>query len=536
MNAVSRPGSVLSNRQIARAALIVVVGFLASGVLGLLRTVILSVTFGAGVELDAFYAAQRIPELLYTVVAGGALGSSFIPVFARYGSNGDEAGAWRLASAVMTLATLIGGLLALVLMLAAPWLVPTILVPEATPEQAALTTQLTRIMLSTVVIFTISGLLMGILNARQVFLLPALALSMNNLGQIFGALVLVRLMPSPEQAVYGLAFGAVLGAALHLIVQLPGLRQIGAKLRVLPDWRVPGARDVLLLMLPRVLGLAVVQINFLVNVILTSAMLPGSRTALVTAWTLMFFVLGVIAQSIGTAVFPSLSALAADGDMDGFRDRLATAMRSALFLAIPATVTLILLGGIGIRIVFEHGAWTPENTAATAWALSFFAVGVAGHSLLEMLARAFFALSNTWIPTAVGVASVVANIALSLLLIDLLGDPNRLSEGPFAGLALANSLTTLAEAALLWWLLRRRIGSLRDAHVLRGAAGAGLSALAMAVVMFTCVRLFGESSPVLAAGTGLIAGGLAFFGAALALRLDEARTVPAALLRRVRRA
>lgn len=528
--------NILSNRQIARAAAVVVVGFLASGVLGLVRTALFSITFGGGAELDAFYAAQRIPELLYVLVAGGALSSSFIPVFSRYWAKDDADGAWRLASAVITLASLIAGILAVILILIAPWFVPNVLVPSASSEQALLTTQLSQIMLLTVIIFTISGLLMGILNARQSFFLPSVALSMNNLGQIFGALVLVSIMPQfGLPRVYGLAIGAVLGALLHLVVQLPGLKPIGARLRFLPNWRVEGTRDVLLLMLPRVLGLAVVQLNFLVNVILTSAMLPGSQSALTTAWTLMFFVLGVIAQSIGTAVFPSLSALASANNMEGFKDRLSNAMRGVLFLAFPAMIAMITLGEAGIRLIIEHGDWTAENTRATAWALAFFAVGVAGHGLLEMLARSFFALSDTWTPVLVGVASMIANIALSLLLIRVVGDPASLSMGPFAGLALANSLTTLAEAALLWLLLRRRIGGIRDRYILRGGAASLLAALGMGAAILLLTNLLQNLPALIAFGITAAGAGITFFGLAALFGLDEARAVPVRLMQRVRR-
>lgn len=550
--------SALSRSQIARAALVVVLGFLASGVLGLVRTAAFSISFGASGALDAFYAAQRIPETLFVLVAGGALGSSFIPVFARFIGNDDEEGAWRLASAVMTCVALLASGLALLVALLAPVLVPTVLVPGASPDMAALTVSLTQIMLLTVVIFSISGLLMGILNARQVFTLPALALSMNNIGQIFGALVLARLIPTygvayptlnPEfgdllasgfsstadNGVYGLAWGAVLGAALHLAVQLPGLRRVGARLRFLPNPRVPGVRDVLLLMGPRILGLAVVQINFLVNVNFTSGMVDGSRTALVTAWQLMFFALGVIAQGVGTAVFPTLSALASTGDMEGYKDRLAGAMRGVLFLSFPATIGLITLGAPAISLVFEHGAWTAEHTAATSWALAFFALGIAGHALLEVLSRAFYALSDTRTPVMVGVVSMVSNIILSLVFMRFVGDPNSLSRGAFAGLALANSLTTLLEGAALWWLLRRRIGAMHDGRVIGGALRALAASLGMGVIIMGVIAALGEGGAMLTTGFGGLAGALTFFALAVALGVPEARSVPMMVLRRVRR-
>jgi putative peptidoglycan lipid II flippase len=478
----------LTTRQIIRAALVVTAGFAASGVLGLARTSIFSVTFGAGDALDAFYAAQRVPELLFVLVAGGALGSSFIPVFSRLLNRGDPAGAWRLASAVMTCAGLAAALLALTAGLLAPWFVPTLLVPGASTAMKILTTQLTQTMLVTVVIFSISGLLMGILNTQGVFSLPALAASAKNIGEIIGALLIVPLMPTwgmsaahlgyspiwsiaerafPAQTgIFGLAYGAILGAALHFLVQMPGLIRLrrqfpAARLRWLPDPRVEGVGEVLRLMLPRVFGLAITQINFLVNVVLTSGMIAGSRTALTTAWTLMFFALGIIGQSVGTALFPTLAALAASNDFAGFRQRLGGALRGVALLASLATISMIAFGEWGIGLLFERifggGAWTPDDTRATAWALTFFAVGIVGHALLEVLSRGFYALSDTRTPVLIGAGSMIANILLSLFFIRLIGDPASLARGTFAGLALANSITTLVEAGVLWLLMRRRL-------------------------------------------------------------------------------
>ncbi len=526
------PSKALTNRQIARAALVVITGFLASGALGLIRTAAISATFGTSDSLDAFYAAQRIPETIFVLVAGGALGSSFIPVFSRFLAANDQESAWRLASAAMTLVGLAAAGLALVVALLAPAIVPALLVPGDPPEAQALTVSLTQIMLITTVIFSVSGLLMGVLNAHQLFLLPALAPSMYNIGLIVGALVLARTGGQPNT--YSLAWGAILGAGLHLGVELPGLRRVG-RMRFLPDWRVPGVREVITLMLPRMLGLAVVQINFAVNVAFSSTMVTGSLTALNTAWFLLFFALGVIGQSIGAAVFPSLSALAAEADMDSFKNRLSSAMRGVLFLSFPATVGLILLGRPIISLLFERGEWTAESTAGTAWALSFFAIGIAGHSLLEVLSRAFYALSDTRTPVVVGIVSMVSNIILSLIFIRVIGDPNSLSRGPFAGLALSNSLTTIGEALALWLLLHRRIGSVNDARVLDAVWRAAASTAGMVLILLLALNLLNDSSALLTAVIGGLVGGAVFFGLSLALGVDEARTVPHVILRRIRR-
>ncbi len=538
--------STLSNRQIARAALVALLGFLASGILGLLRTAIVSNVFGTGVALDAFLAAQRIPELIYVLVAGGALGSSFIPVFARYLSADDPATAWRLASATITLSSLAAGALSLLVVIFAPQIVPLILVPGKPAELQALTVSLTQIMMLTPFIFAISGLLMGLLQTHGNFLLPSLAISMNNIGLIIGALVIARLLPPlvdhPAQVgsanVYGLAWGAILSAVLHLGVQLPGLRRIltgPARLRPLLDWRAPGVVEVLAMMGPRVLGLGVAQLNFVVNANFASRMIDGSQSVLAIAWTLMFTVLGVIGQSVGTAVFPTLAALAASQDMTGYKEKLAGALRSVLFLAIPATVGVVLLGQPVIALVFQHGQWTAESTAGTAWALAFFGLGIAGHAALEVLARAFYALSDTRTPVLVGVISLIANIVLSAVFIQFIGDPSSLARGPFAGLALANSVTTLLEALVLAGLLRRRIGDLNDRALLDGIGRTLLAAGLMALALFGFTQLLVGQPPLLLSLGGLVIGAGVFFGAAYALGMSEVQTVIGALLRRIRR-
>lgn len=550
MTAASSP---LTNRGIARAALTVLVGFLASGLLGLVRQAILSATFGTGVASDAFLTAQRIPELVYNLVAGGALGSAFIPVFARYLREDDDRDAWRLASAVITLASLVAAVASLIVLILAPWLVSQFLAPGRDPAVQALITDLTRIMMLTPFIFSISGLLMGILQTFGSFLLPSLAVSMNSIGIIIGALLLAYWIPAPADSlevvnganVYGLAWGAVLSAILHLLVQVPGLLRLpmgqgndgrnrpALYLRPLLDWRITGVSEVLLLMGPRVLGLGIAQLNFIVNASFASSMIAGSYTALTVAWTLMFTALGVIGQSAGTAVFPTLSRLAADGDMDGYKDRLAAVLRSVLFLALPVTAGMILFGQPVIALLFERREWTPESTAAAAWALAFYGLGLVGHAGLEVLSRAFYALSDTRTPVIIGVISLLTNIVLSMIFIRFIGDPTQLAAGPFAGLALANSVTTLVEALVLWWLLRRRIGSIQDARVWDALLRTVVATGALVVVLILARSL--NQPPLLTVLGGSAIGALVFFGAAYTLKLEEVRLVLGAVLRRFKR-
>ena len=520
----------LSGGRMARAALLVMLAYVSSGVLGLVRQSLLGSAYGATLELDAFVAATRVPELLFNLIAGGALGSAFIPVFTGMLTREDQEGAWRLAGTVFSLLMLVSVALAVAAYALAPQIVRGVLLPGDSPDKQVLAADLLRVMLSTVAIFGASGLLMGILNAHQHFWRPAFATSMYNLGIIAGVLFL-----TPALGIYGVAWGTVLGALLHLGIQLPELRRLEARWRPSLNLRTPGVVKVMGLMVPRIVGQAVIQINFVVITAFTSFMVDGAQVSVTVSFTLMFTVLGVLGQAIGTTVFPSLSALAADEDWPGFQRLLGTTFRSVLFLAIPATVGLIVLAEPLVAALFERGEWLPEATAGTAWALQFFALGLVGHALLEILARSFYALHDTWTPVLVGVVTMLVNFALDVILIRVMGEPGSLARGPFAGLALAMTLSTALEAGTLWLLLRRRVGGLDGGRVWALAWRSGLAALLMGLVLVAFDRLLPgvHAMVALALGGGIGLG--VYFGAAALLRLNEALTVPRLVLGKLRR-
>ena len=276
-------------------------------------------------------------------------------------------------------------------------------------------------MLLTPLLFSISGLLMSILHSHGNFVLPSLAIALHNVGYIFGALAISRWLPAVDGIaqvgdanVFGLALGAILSAVLHVAVQLPGLRKLKARLHLFRQWYSEGVGDVMRLMLPRVIGLAVVRVNFLVNIFLTSQMVSGSRTALNNAFIFVFFVIGLIGQSVGTAVFPTLVATHHGADLGAFRERLGQAIRGVLFLAIPCTMGLLLLGEQMLRVLLERGVWSTSSTAATAWALSFYAIGLPAFALLEVLSRAFYAIEDTRTPVIFGILAMLSQHRLEL--------------------------------------------------------------------------------------------------------------------------
>jgi len=343
--------------QIARAAGLVMALFVVSRALGLLREMVISHQFGTGGDLDAYLAAFRLPDILFQIVAGGALASAFIPTFATYWAKGSEKGAWRLASAIINLVLVLTTALAILAALLAPWLVRTVVAPGFDPPRQVLTAELMRMMLITPAIFGVSGVIMGILNARRHFLLPALAPILYNLGIIAGAVIL-----APTMGVRGLAVGVVAGALGHLLVQVPGLVHYGMQYTPILGLRDAGVHEVGRLMLPRMVGLAAVQVNFLVNTILASGLVAGSLAALNYAWLLMLLPQGVFAQAVATAAFPTFSAQAAKGQRTALRSTLAATLRAVLYLAVPAAVGLIVLRVPLVQLVFERGAFTATST------------------------------------------------------------------------------------------------------------------------------------------------------------------------------
>ena len=518
--------SAADKAQIARAAGLVMALFVISRVLGLLREMVISHQFGTGGDLDAYLAAFRLPDILFQIVAGGALASAFIPTFSAHLARQDDRGAWRLASAIINLVLLLTSITAVLAALLAPWLVSSIIAPGFDAPRQALTAELMRLMLVTPVIFGVSGVIMGILNARQHFLLPALAPILYNLGIILGAMIL-----APDMGVRGLAVGVVAGALGHLLVQVPGLVQHGLRYTPILGLRDPSVREVGRLMLPRVVGLAAVQINFLVNTILASGLVAGSLAAVNYAWLLMLLPQGVFAQSIATAAFPTFSTQAARGQVAEMRSTLSATLRAILYLALPAAVGLVVLSRPLVQLIFERGAFTETSTEMVAWALAFFALGLPAHATVEIVVRAFYALHDTKTPVLVGIGAMALNVILSLVFIALF---EGLGWMPHGGLALSNALAATSEMVVLLYLIRQRLEGLEGRRMLASLARSGLASVAMGGMAAAVAWLLRGQAAWLSAGVAVVTGIVAYVGASLALRSSEPRAVWSMVARRGR--
>ena len=512
-------------RQIVRAASIVMVAFALSRVLGLVRQMVIAGQFGTGVEMDAYQAAFRLPDLLFQLMAGGALGSAFIPTFTGYLTRGDRAGARHLVSAIINLVLVILTLTAVVGALVAPWLVEWIIAPGFDAPTTALTVRLMRVMLISSVIFGVSGVLMGALNAHQHFLLPAVAPMLYNLSIIGGTLFL-----APSMGVMGLAAGVVVGSALHLLVQVPGLIHFDVRYAPVLTVQDPGVREVARLMGPRVLGLAVVQLNFLVNTNLASRLGEGAVSAINFAWLLMLLPQGVFAQAVATAAFPTFAKQVARGERAAMRSALAATLRAIFALSLPAAVGLAVLRGPLIAMLFERGAFGETSTDLVAWALLFYALGLVAHAGLEIVARAFYALHDTKTPLLIGGGAMLLNVGLSLTLPPLF---ESLGWLPHGGLALANSLATTLELLGLLWIIRGRLQGLEEQRsrltILRSTAAAALMGLALGALLWALP----EANPLLLGPAGIALGATVYTGAAWALGVEEVRAIAAGVARRI---
>lgn len=488
--------------------------FLANKILALGQRIIIARAFGTGPDYDAFVAAFRLPDILFTLISGGALATAFIPVLSGrlLLKPGDDPAGWRLTSAVLNTIFIVMTAASLLVALLALPLVQYLVAPGFDPATQLLTANLMRLALISTIIFSVSGLVMGVLHAHQHFLLPAIAPLLYNLGLIGGALFL-----TPAFGVYGLLYGAIAGAAGHLLIQVPGL--VRFRMQYIPGlgWNDPGLRQVIRLMGPRILTIGVIQVNFIAIFNLASRLGPGSVSALDYGWDLMQMPQTIIGSAIGIVLFPTMSELAAQSDLRGLRQTTAQALRIILALAAPAMVGLIVLGRPVIQLMFERGEFGPDSTAAVYQALQFWALALVGHSALEVVNRLFYAQKDTTTPLIGALVGMVVNLGLALALYRVLDA---------GGLALSNGVAVTVEVLLLLVIAHWRLGGVEAASM---ASTLGRTLVA-AVTMGAAVLLFYIVMPPLHPAITILGGGLVglatYLAVGLLLGVQELRLMP----------
>ena len=447
---------------VARNAGIISLAVMASRVLGLVRDQVFAALFGAGVHFDAFVTAFRVPNLLRDLLAEGALSAAFVTTFTQTLKHKGKEEALRLSNRVATLIIVGITVISIVAWIYAPAIV-RVLAPGFfdVPGKAELTVDLTRIMIPFLLLIALAAQAMGMLNAFNIFGLPALASAFFNVGSIAGGLLLGFLLGpmlglSP---IAGMAYGTLIGGFLQLAVQWPSLRRCGVSYR--PDFSPsdPGVRQIIRLMGPAIIGTAAVQVNVFVNTNFaseiidpaTGAVLNGPVSWLNYAFRFMQFPIGVFGVAIATAALPALSRSTADPDYGEFRRTLAHSLTLVFLLCIPSAVGLAVLGRPIVALVFEHGRFTAFDTVQTANALAAYSVGLAGYAAVKVLSPAFYALNDTRTPMLISLGSIAVNYTMNSLLV-----------GPFGhvGLAFSTSTVALVNFLLLAVLIRRRLGRL----------------------------------------------------------------------------
>jgi putative peptidoglycan lipid II flippase len=516
-----------ANRQIARAAGTVMFAILLGQIAGLIRGIIVARAFGASPQLDAFIASNRVSETLFLLVAGGALGSAFIPTFTGLLAKNDNDSAWRLASAIANAATLTLSLLALLAAFFAPQVVHYAFGITSDSQIFALTISLMRIQLISAVIFGLGGLIIGILNAHQLFLIPALTPAMYQFGIIFGALVL-----SPKMGIYGLAWGVVIGAGFYLLVLIPSLIKQRGSYTFTFGLDNPNTRHVILLMGPRLLGVAVVQLNFWVNTRLALQMSPGSASGLTYGFSLMLMAQAIIAQSVAIAVMPTFSTQHALGQTDEMRSSLAASLRGVILLALPASIGLILLREPLISLLYQRGEFDATDVQIVSWALLWYAAGIVGHSIMEILTRAFYAQHDTKTPVIIGTIAMGLNVVFSIMFSKLF---ESIGWMPHGGLALANSFATALEATVLFIVMRKRLNGIEGSLIWRGVFSSVVATFAMSLCIFGWLYFGKNMNQWILAPIGVIMGGSVYFAALWILRVPELQYMMNGVLRRLKR-
>jgi putative peptidoglycan lipid II flippase len=436
---------VSSSRALARAGLIVSAAFLVSRVLGWVRLVVFAHVFPAGSDLDVFFAAFRLPDLMFQLVAAGALSSAVIPIVSSLLATDETARAWRVVSTIANL--MLAGLLVLglLVLIAAPAIIPAI-TPKFTPDQLNRTIDLTRIMVLSPIFLALGSLVTSVLNARGRFAASAIAPIVYNLAIIGAAIGLTS-----SFGITGLAIGVVAGSLGHLLVQLVPLRSLGFRYDARIELADPEARKALKLMAPRALGLGAGQITFVVVTSIASGLGPAAITAFNYAFTLLQIPMGLIGVPLGIVVLPSLSSLAALGDLHEFAALISRAVRLTIFIMLPVTGIAIVLRHEIVNVLFGFSRFDDAALTLIAATLLTFLLGLTAHALIAILARAFYARHDTRTPVAAAILAVVINSSLAGVLAGPLGLP---------GLGLAIAIAAWVETIVLLVLLQRSLHEL----------------------------------------------------------------------------
>ncbi len=501
--------SATAQTRVAQAALLVGFFLAADKVLGLFRNIVITRTFGTSGELDAYYAAFELPDGLFTLIAGSALTTALIPILTARIQSETKEDVWRLVSAVVNWVLGIVAVCSVLAAIFAPQIIAGV-APGFGPDRAELAVQLMRLVLLQTLISCLSGVAMSTLQAHQHFLLPAAAPLAYTLGRIAGALFL-----APHWGIFGLAWGGLLGTVGHFCIQVPGL--IKYRVQWWPTFSHPALPQVVKLMGPRMLGLGVTYLSFVLPTYLGSSLQAGMISAYENAWQLMQFPETIIGTALGLTIFPTLAERANAQDWAGLRRTGGWALRLVLTLAIPAGAALMVLGEPLTAFFFQRGAFDAAATERVAFALRILGLGLVGHASLEVVSRLFYARRDMWTPLGAACAGLTVNVAIGVLLLPVLAQ---------GAIALANSVGACLQVVILLVVARSALGGI-EGRALASSLGRTLVATLLMVatiggIQWALPGLDGWRGLLVSAG----AGGVVYLLAAVGFKQEELMALP----------
>ena len=433
-------------RSVTKAAGQISVATTGSRILGFIRDILLAKIFGATGLTDAFFIAYRIPNLFRELFAEGSMSAAFIPVFTETLTNESKENARKLASAVLAFLLLLLSVLCSLGILFAP-LILSVIAPGfiSSPDKFSLTVKLTRVMFPFLFFISLAAFAKGILNSLKQFFIPALAPIFLNLAIISSALLAA---PHVTQPLLAIGLAVSIGGALQIAVQIPSLMKEGFMVRPALILKHPGLKKILHLLLPAIIGMGVAQINIFVSTIFVSYLSGGAATYLYYAMRFVHLPIGIFGVAMATAVLPSLSEHAANGNNDALRDTFSFSLRLLFFITLPAMAGLIILAEPIINVLLQRGEFSAIAASETAYALIFYSSGLWAFVGARIVASTFYALQDTKTPVKIAALSVVTNIIFSFILV-----------GPLrhGGLALANAVASAVNFFVLFYFLRKRL-------------------------------------------------------------------------------
>ncbi len=466
-----------SNLKVARYTGIVMAATLICRILGLGREMVISNQFGAGFETDAFFVAFMIPNLLRSIIGEGALNTTFVPIFSGCLANEDKKRADAFASNVLNLLILALIVIVTLGIWGAPFLVSVLASGfKNAPEKYLLTVHLTRIMFPYIVFASLAALFMGILNSYQEFFIPALAPAMLNIG-----IILFALYYASNAGIYSLSFGVMVGGLVQVLIHVPSLIKKQFRYQLTLNIQDEEVRLLFQMLIPAIFGLAIDKINFAVDRIIASYLTHGSISALYYANRLMQFPLGVFAIALSIAILPTLSQHIARGEMDKMKDSFIFGYKLLSFFTLPSTVGLIVLSYPIVRLFYQHGLFSSQDTSITETALVCYSIGLFATSILRLVISSFYALKDTRTPLRIGIYVVVFNIILDLILVRFLAH---------AGLALATSISAILHLIILSIALSKKVQGMYNSGLLLFTGKSLLASILMAITCWGFARYF----------------------------------------------